>query len=500
MTTMGKIKNFDWLAVVFYPLAVILMEAFWVSPWLNWVGVWPFFSEARPVLSLASVIIVIVVSLLVTRIFVSQKLPMWAVQTIVIGCGLVTMLLVLAVEYADGYGFFESGWFGHIWKILGDTFTNPSPIVVAIPAIIYLWWRGIMLGQSTSYFRDIYRSFILGMVALVILIILWQVTGASGRLPTPGPEIGINIIAFFFFGLLAIAICHLYNMRRTMPSEEAKLTSVWRWLPIMLGVVGGMILVGFGVASTLSPDFFNAIGRGAEAVFGFLGTVFSYIIWPFVYLFEGIAIFIIWFMSLFRSEQTLPPEETGNMTIPGITDITNPEIPPVVTEIIKWFVIAIIISVVIFFLAKAISRYRQRRALEEIDETRESLFSWRGLKDDLKLLFQMMGQRFQRKSPAAPPYVFDENAMGKLDIREIYRHLQWEAGRSGLPRHRHETAEEYARRIENKVPDSRMPLKDITGMYENVRYGERIAPKDKLDAANGLWQTLRGMIRKLRGE
>ena len=87
-----------------------------------------------------------------------------------------------------------------------------------------------------------------------------------------------------------------------MPSEEAKLTSVWRWLPIMLGVVGGMILVGFGVASTLSPDFFNAIGRGAEAVFGFLGTVFSYIIWPFVYLFEGIAIFIIWFMSLFRSE------------------------------------------------------------------------------------------------------------------------------------------------------------------------------------------------------
>src|SRR4030043_243517 len=98
MTTMGKIKNLDWLAAVFYPLAVILMEAFWVSPWLNWVGVWPFFSEARPVLSLASVIIVIVVSLLVTRIFTRQKMPLWAIQFIIIGGGLVTMLLVLRLE------------------------------------------------------------------------------------------------------------------------------------------------------------------------------------------------------------------------------------------------------------------------------------------------------------------------------------------------------------------------------------------------------------------
>src|SRR4030067_3634289 len=90
----SRFKNLDWLAMVFYPLAVILMEAFWVSPWLSYIGVWPFFSEARPVLSLASVIIVIVVSLLVTRIFTRQKMPLWAIQDIIIGGGLVTMLLV----------------------------------------------------------------------------------------------------------------------------------------------------------------------------------------------------------------------------------------------------------------------------------------------------------------------------------------------------------------------------------------------------------------------
>jgi hypothetical protein len=499
MITVNRFKNFDWLAVVFYPLAVILMEAFWVSPWLSWIGLWPFFSESRPVLGLPSVIIVIVISLLVTRIFTSQKLPMWAVQTIVIGGGLITMLLVLGVEYADGYTFLSGRWFGHILQVLGNTFDKPSTIVVAIPAIVYLWWRGIMLGQSTSYFKDIYRSFLIGMVALIMLIIFWQLSASSGRFAKPGADIGLNVIAFFFFGLLAIAICHLYVMRSTMPREEARLTSVWRWLPIMLGVIGGMVLIGFGVASALSPDFFDSIGRGADAVFGFFGTIFKYIFIPFSYLIEGLVKLFQWFISLLRGSQGLQQDITGNLTMPDLPAVTPAELSPVVTAIIKWSVLAVIIGVVIFFLAKAISRYRERHAREDIDETRESLWSWRGLRDDLKLLFKMMGEKFKKKPPVAPPYVFDENAVGRLDIREIFRHLQWEAGRSGIARRRHETAVEYTDRLQNIVPDSGLPLNDLTGMYENVRYGENIAPKEKVDSANNLWQTLKGMLRKLRG-
>ena len=77
--------------------------------------------------------------------------------------------------------------------------------------------------------------------------------------------------------------------------------------------------------------------------------------------------------------------------------------------------------------------------------------------------------------------------------------MQWEAGRSGIPRRRHETAEEYAQRIEHLVPDSALPLNSLTDMYENVRYGEEIASVDKENNANSIWQTLKGMIRKLRG-
>jgi large-conductance mechanosensitive channel len=491
-----RFKNFDWLAVVFYPLAVILMEAFWVSPWLSWVGFWSFFSEARPVLSLASVIIVIVASLVITRIFTQQQWSLWKIQLIIIGSGLLTMLLVLAVEYNDGYTFLSSGWFGHIGQALGNTFTHASTISMAIPAIVYLWWRGIMLGQSTSYFRDIYRSFLLGMAALVVLIIFWQISATSGSIPKPGGEIGIDVICFFFFGLLAIAITHLYNMRRAMPKEDARLTSVWRWLPVMFGVIGGMIIIGFGVASAMSPDIIDTIGHGANVFFGFLGKIFEYIMIPFLYIAQGLIIALYWFVGLLGGGQQGQTEISNNMTMPQFGETQGTELSPLVTSIIKWSVLAIIIAIVIFFLAKAITRYRARHAQEDFDEVRESLFSWRGLRDDLKELFRSIGRR--RKPLKAPTYNFDEDTR-RLDIREIYRHMQWEAGRSGIPRRRHETAEEYAQRIEHLVPDSSLPLNSLTDMYEDVRYGEEIASVDKEDSANSIWQTLKGMIRRLRG-
>jgi len=493
--TTSRFKNFDWIATGFYPLAVILMEAFWVSPWLNWLGIWPVFSTGRPVLHLASVVIVIVASLVITRIITRQKLSLWGIQLIVIGSGLLVMLLVLAVEYNDGYVFLSGAWFGHFGQMLGDTFNDASTIVVAIPAIIYLWWRGIMLGQSTSYFKDIYRSFLLGMAALVVLIIVWQISSSSGTIPAPGAGIGINVIAFFFFGLLAISISHLYNMRRTMPKEEARHTSIWRWLPVMLGVIGAMILIGFGIASAISPEFINVLSSGTSAVFWFFGKIFEYIMVPIIYIAQWVVKAFWWFITLFKGESAAPPPDSNNMSIPQNSIIQSGEFSPAVVSAIKWSVLAIIIVIVVVVLAKAVARYRERRAQDEFDETRESLFSWKGLMADLKEMFKR-----KPKVATTPPYQFDENEVGRLNIREIYRHMQWEAGRSGIARRRHETASEYRTRIEHIVPDSAPPLNNLTDMYESVRYGEEMASVDKETYANNLWQNIKVLLRKLRGD
>jgi hypothetical protein len=287
-------------------------------------------------------------------------------------------------------------------------------------------------------------------------------------------------------------------MRSTMPREEAALTSVWRWMPIMLGVIGGVVLISFGIASALSPSFFETISHGATLFGHAMEKVFGIIIYPLNYLAEGIMWILRWLIARLRNT-TQPLDNTaGNMTSPFPTNVVPKELPLWATILIKWVVAAIIIGLVVWILARTVGRFRARRAREEIEEVRESLFSWKGLRDDLKLFFNMMGQRFKRKEGAGTP-AFDENDKGPLDIREIYRHLQWEAGKVGVPRRRHETPDEYALRLKRYAPDTSEPLTDITAVYKNVRYGENIVPQDQVDNANGVWQKLQEMLRKMRG-
>jgi hypothetical protein len=498
---MNRLRGFDWLAVVFYPLAVVLMEAFWVYPWLVWLGGWPLFSEKRPALSLAAVIIVLAVSLLVTRVMNRQKWPMRSIQGVVIGSGLAVILLVLGAEYRADYGFLSGEWFVYIGQVLGNTFVSANTVVVALPVLLYLWWRGIILGQTTSYFKDIYRSFLLGMVALIALIIIWQISSSSEKFEAPGPGIGLNVIAFFFFGLLAIAVCHLYTMRSSMPKEEAALTSIKRWLPVTLGVVGGMVVISVVVASVFSEEFFASIGHGAGIFFGFLGKIFNYILIPFNYLFDAIYWVLRYLLDLIRNPQPLQPEGSGNMTFFEMPDVTPKDLPVGAVLAIKWVVIVLIAAAVVFILAKAISRFRTQRVREEIEEIHESLWSWRGLKDDLRLLFGLMGKKFQRKrAPAPPKYYMDDDITRRLNIREIYRHLLWEAARSGVARRPHETASEYAGRLERAVPDSGESLGRLTDLYIDVRYGETSPPEQKVDSANSIWRALRGLLRGMRGD
>jgi uncharacterized membrane protein YjfL (UPF0719 family) len=491
--------SFDWLATVFYPLAVVLMEACWVYPWLVWLGSWPMFAESRPLLSLASVVITLAVSLLVTRLIIRQKWSMWRIRFAIIGGGLVVILLVLGVDYRAGFSFLSGRWFGHIFQALGATFSSPQTVVIAIPVLLYLWWRGIILGQTTSYFRDIYRTFILGMVALIFLIIVWQITAASERFTGPGSDIGWYIMAFFFFGLISIAVCHLYLMRSSMPREEAGLTSVWRSLPMMLVVIVVVVLVGFGVASIFSPELFESIGHGFKAAGGFLGKIIPYILWPIIFVFEWLVRIFVYLINLLSGSQTPSENITGNVTFLQWPEVISKQLPPWATEAIKWSVVALVVGLVLFILARAVSRMRARRARDEIEEIHESLWSWKGLRDDLRELLGMLGKRFKRK-PATPAYRFDENAAGRMDIREIYRHVLWEGAHSGLARRRHETPSEYSGRMAQSVPESDEPLKNITHEYENVRYGENIVPEERVEKANSLWQKLKGLLRKLRGD
>ncbi|MCX7911907.1 MAG: DUF4129 domain-containing protein [Dehalococcoidales bacterium] len=486
-------RPFDWMAQVIYPASVILMEIFWFYPWLIWMGNLPWFSPSRPVLGIGSVIIVIGLAFFLTRLIARKDWALSLTRTIIVAAGFIISFLVLAVDYRAGHGFLGGGWFQYVGRMLGNTFRTPSPIVVAIPVLIYLWWRGIVLGQTTTYFRDLYRRFVGGIVAFIVLFILWQITAGSGRMSPPGVTAGFYVMAFFFFGLLAIAVSHIYQMRRAMAKEGTALASVRRWLPIIVLVVGGMVLLGFAVASIFSPEVFASMRRGLDAFGSFLGKILGYVLMPLFFIFEWFFRILRYLLNLLRGEQ-LQPESSDNMSAPLFPEVVTKELPTWATELLKWIALAVLAALVVYFLARAIARIRGRREEEEIEEIHESLFSWQNLRDDLRGLLNMVGERFRRK---AAPFRLEESA-GRLNIREIYRHLLWEGALSGIARRRHETATEYSQRLEKALTEEPVALQVITELYISARYGERVLPEEKVDAANSFWQRLKAALRKLR--
>ncbi len=487
------------MANVLYPLSVILMETFWVYPWLLWMGNLPIFSQPRSPLSLASVVVVLVAAAFAIRQAQKYKWSVWLTQVVIVVGGLVVILLTLSIEYAAGYGFLSGRWFAYAGNTFSHFFNNPNTMGVALVVLLYLWWRGTRLGQSTSFFRSIYHSFILGVIALIVLILIWQFSPTADDTTGFGTDVVFHILAFFFFGLLAMAVSHLYVMRGLMQREEAGLSSIWRWLPTMLIVIGGIVIVVFGIGNVFSEGFYTAVRHGMGVAWDFILKIFNYVIIVFNFIFEGIFWVVRWFVELIRGDIPELLQESGNTSLRDVfPETTTWEPGPTFILVFKWIIITLIIAVIVFILAKAVSRIRAGKAEDRIEEIHESLFSWQQFGKDLRELLGLMGKKF-RKRPSAVTSGYDNEA-GRMDVREIYRRLLHETARSGLPRHHHETPAEYSGRVERLVPDSREPLSDLTDTYVNVRYGEIIPPDDKVDNANRLWRTLRGMIRRLRGE
>ena len=88
MSVFSRLNKVSWIADVFTPLAVILMECFWLYPWLVFIGKLPGLQVQKTPLSLLSLIFLLGLSFITTRFFLKRKWPMPWIQISIMACGL----------------------------------------------------------------------------------------------------------------------------------------------------------------------------------------------------------------------------------------------------------------------------------------------------------------------------------------------------------------------------------------------------------------------------
>lgn len=499
-----RLFQFNWVTEVLSPLAIILMETFCVYPWLIFLGKWPILTVLRPALSLLSVLLLIGGSYLITRYFVSRKWELPLVQLCIVAGSLVSIFLVIRIEYGAGFRLMEKEWVFYIGRVILDSYSHPSPLLIAIPTAFYLWWRGISRGRSSLYFANIYPSFLIGMTTLVILIITWGVVAGASGLRDLTSTAGIYVAGFFFFGLIALALANLQAIQARLRQKEAiDLGFSRRWLTIIVGVIGGIVLIGTGIASVFSSQFISFLGRALTMAKDLLANVVYYIFLPIGYLVEWLVYILSWVINWLRHGKE-PPKlqltDLGNSD--EIAKTSKGGLAPEVILILKWTFFALVIMAIILLITRAIVRYHTSRARDDTDEVNESLWSWAGFKADLRLFLHSIFHRFVRQAKPMEVGIPDSwegeaDRQTRLNIREIYQRLLWRGSRLQLPRQRHETPDEYARRIGRFIPDGSEQINELTGLYVQVRYGEVNVEENQVDAANRLWRYLTGLFTRL---
>ena len=509
-----KLMGHDWMAGVLLPLMVLLMEACWVYPWLSWLGKLPAFAWQRAPLSLVSLIVLLGVSFLATRFFLGRRWHRRWIPLAVVASGLLVVFLVVRVEYGTGYGVFSGRWFSFMAEALLDVFTQGSfqlhPVLVALSAAVYLWWRGMKWGRSSFSFSEVYRGFIIGVVALVILVMAWVLSSVYGSLGNMLAAVGLYVAGFFFFGLAALALGNYQIVRqKTLGQEEATPLFSRRWLSLLFVVIGSIVLLGIGLVSIFSVDAIAGLIGWLSLVGDWLFRLLYYVFIPIGYLVAGLVYAARYLISLFPGREPPGPVQPFNPL--DIEPGPEPErdapreltFPPELILAIKWGLLAIVAAAVVYLLARAVSRSWSSRARDDVEEIQESLWSWDIFRADLRLFLNAMRNMLKRKrkptvpAPPVPAGYYDEIIPEHPDIRGIYRHLLWEAARAGITRRRYETPGEYATRLEQVVPEGKGQLAYLTQLYARARYGDLTAPARPLARANRLWRSLCGRLRAL---
>ena len=496
-----RLAHLHWIATFLSPMAVILFEVLWVYSWLVWAGEWSWLDWHRPLLSLPSLILLVGISFFITRYLLSRRRSLQWLQVAII---LSVIFGVIRLEYGAGFGLLDGEWFGYTLQLLLDSFAHPQTIILGIIASVYLSWRGIRLGHSSLDFRDVYRSFLVGLTALIMLIVLWGVTRGAGSLKSLTSAVGFQVVGFFFFGLMALALVNLQAIRRRILLGEMEPLSNTRWVTILFGVVGGIVLLGAGITSIFSSDFVTSLGRLLSSALDLVSQAVGYLLIPFGFLAE-VVIYVVQFIIDLISGGEQQPFQTPSFFEPAILPETVVPDPLFldITLVLKWTFFGLAAAAVVFLLIKAVSRFRSLQGPREteIEEISESLWSWPAFKADVLQFVRGVFRNWQRKK-AVPAQVIPVpggqvtgDADDLLNVRQIYQQLLWEAATFRIQRQRQETPNEYASRLSHIVPAGSEQLRELTDLYINSRYGDTEAKHKQIEQANSLWRNLGRLIR-----
>ena len=443
------IRAINWPREALY-LALIAMDACWISVPLGVAGML-ITNDRSPGIGPITLFLIGAIAFYAARWLAARKWRPIDVQIATVVVALLVTLIAIRIDLFRSYALFDFGWLG----VMVDRFWNLtfSTELAALIMSIVMWYRVSNLRANMLTNEIIIGRFQFGM-AIVIVALLFGI--ASSHLP---PAITTLLIAYFFFGLLAIGMSRMNVHERRVDQRS------WFGITVAAAVI---ILVVAALATTLfSRDVLEVFSGPFNLLANIVGTILYYILMAIAIIVE-VLIDVIRFLLSFLPRQPQQQEQQGTGQQPPFKTIDDAQQDPTFALITRIIAVALVAGVLIWLLIRSLRRDSKEEE-DGVEETHESVFNAGLLADAAANALRNLRDRLFGVRPVSD--TFDSSPAQR--IRRAYRDLlQYASSRYETPRPPARTPVEHLPVLQERIPGEREELGALTQLYINARYAE----------------------------
>jgi len=480
------IVHLNWRKEALYA-TLVAAEMCWFAPWalvithralvLSVASLTVEVAVAAPYATALKLGIFVLAVAYLSRIMDRLQLALLYQRVILVVAVVITTILIMRSFLYPGYGLFDLGWLGKAGGALLYFYSLPPEASVVV-IILFLWWRGISIGQRNLTFQGVGFSFRLGVLLLVFSTPLLSILGY---------DFTILILPFFFFSLMAVALARVEEVNQAKGGVGAPFN--FTWLAILLGSIVFVLITAWLISRIYSVEGFSQILRWLEPVFAPLLRVVEYVLILLIKLLEPL---LRWFFGIFQRVAEGLPESFEGLEPLGLEDLPvgEPTQPPrLLTAVSRYVCLGLVGVAALMVLALTLQRRRDRQ--RRGDEIRESLWSSAAFADGMLNSLRDGWDRLKDMAGLVGQFGPGMRLYAAVSIRKIYANMARLAERQGFPRQPAQTPYEYLPALGLAFPDCQTEAVAITEAYVKVHYGEVPESIRELQYIRECWQRIR---------
>ena len=258
--------------------------------------------------------------------------------------------------------------------VAGGSASSAFDLALTVGFLLVLWWRGSSLTQDRVSLDVVRSSFRLGVVVLVVAILI----DGLGSFDLVN---GVLVVGFFAVGLFGLALTRFSSEL----GDSQRMSLDW-WIPIAASV-SAVLLLGLLVAAA----GLGGLDDVTRQTLGIVGDAGAWILRPMILVLGVIAgllaSFVSWISGMFGGgdisgfDQAVGRIEQFQQNMREGAGEGGP--PQILFNLIKWLAFLVGASLVGWVVYRIFRIKGGRRSAVGAEETRESLFSWSKVNQDL---------------------------------------------------------------------------------------------------------------------